>query len=226
MESPRNHFSLSYILELTSTADATGYFSCKTKESLTLEEMIVHLRQSPLDEFMHSQVLRHLSGISMEERMVFLEKAVNAKDALLLSLCHEAGFEEHVALPLKKQFLRINPRELLSLTPLIILKSKMAKDRDLHRSWISLFRENILRHIPLPKDTPLPQPFDPEELEDKFARQTDIASIHARHAARTNLGFTALPHPGQTAQKALEILETLGTRPQQFHRKETGKTPK
>jgi len=161
MESSRKRPRVNYSLELTATADATGYFSCKTQETLSLEEMLLHLEQAPLDEFMHNQVLRHLSGMSMEERIVFLEKTVNSKDSLLLALCHEAGFAEQAAPSLKKLFLKIKPLELLSQTPLIILKSKTSKDSDLHRPWISLFRENILRHILLPKDARLPQPFDP-----------------------------------------------------------------
>ena len=199
-----------YTLELATTADATGYFSCRTENKLTLEAMIEHLLHAPMDEFMHNQILRHLSKIPQLDQTHFFENALATEDHLLLALCREAGFVKNSSKKLKREFSCINTSDLLTQTPLITIKSKISKDRKLHDKWIELFRENITQHVPLKKDYQLPLVFEPKMLAKAFSGETDIKAIYNKHATGLDKSTVPLPHPRETAQKALDILNKIG----------------
>ena len=199
-----------YNLELTTTASATGYFSCKTGDDHTLEEMIAYLRHAPMDEFMHNQVLGHLSALPQSDQARFFEDALQTEDTLLLALCSEAGFVDTGPLKQKKEFAYIKTRDLLAQTPLIAIKSKTAKDHKLHSKWIEVFRENIFNHVALKKDYQLPAVFEPAMLERAFSYQTDIDALYEKYAAESQQAPLPMPSPGETAQKALDILNRVG----------------
>ena len=198
-----------YTLELIATADATGYFSPRTSQPIGLQEMIDHLREAPLDEFMHNQLLRFLSGMAAEEQTDFLRKALDHKDLLLLAACMEAEFPEKSAPELKKRFSILPSAALLPHTPLINIKSRTSNNRGLSAKWVSFFRENLLHHTPLPKKHPFPLPFDPTKLQPYALPDTDIAGIHTCHAAGNLSKTDSLPQPDETVRKALEILNRL-----------------
>ena len=200
---------IQYRLELINTADATGYFACRTNDISGLSAMIDYLRDAPLDEFMHNQVLRHLAEMAPADQTAFLQAALDDEDMLRLALCREAGLDTAAPVKLKKAFSMVPAKDMLPHTPLITLKSKNAKDRSLHAKWIDLFRENIHHHVPLKKETGLPPVFEPRLLARAYENETDIAAIWNKHkgAAPEN---SDLPSPEETAAKALDILNRLG----------------
>jgi ribosomal protein S12 methylthiotransferase accessory factor len=207
---PQSEKPLEYKLELTATAAATGYFTCRPAEDLGMDDIISLLRCTPFDEFMHTLLLNRLCALPEKDLAAFSQEAQDDDDPLLTAVGYEAGLLGKMPLPIKKRIDKIDPRALTPHTPLIIIKNKSAKDHDLHRKWISLFKENLLGHHPLPRpeNNPLPLLFDPKCLEIQYAYRTDIAAIHQKHGSgKTDSSFFSLE---QTTQKALEILEETG----------------
>ena len=196
-----------YKLELTATTDATGYFSCRSAKPLVLEEIIDHLRVAPMDEFMHKALLHSLSEMPEKDLTAFFQNCPDENDPFLLAACCEAGLTKKVPLRIRKQLNRQRMEDLTSRTPLIILKSKTMTDYDIHQKWIPLFRNNMIHHKPFPPGGDLPRLFDSSEFGPSFNKKTDIAAIHARHAAKRNHASAPLPFPSETAQRALDILE-------------------
>jgi ribosomal protein S12 methylthiotransferase accessory factor len=208
--------TIAYVLELAKTDSATGYFSCRTAEPLSMEEMITCLRNSPHDDFMHTLLLHTLSGLSPRAFDAFCKNACDQNDRLLLTALYELSLLEKSAFqmkkPLKNHFGNLNPDDFSMVTPLIIIKAKTSEDHHLHRKWMDLFKENILNHKPLPRlnDCNLPLLHDPSELEIKFSGKTDPASLCETHSRLKNPYGNVLPSAAETAQKALEQLEKTG----------------
>ncbi len=200
---------LEYNLELTATAAATGYFTCRPATVLEIRDIISRLRCTPFDEFLHTLLLNHICALPENEFEIFFRQALDDHDSLLMAVGYEAGLLGKMPSSLKKRISKIDPTALMPHTPLIVIKHKTAIDHNLHRKWISLFRENLLNHQPLPRpeENPLPLVFDPKNLKTRYAHQTDISAIHEKHHA----GKAASPSFGldRTIRKALKILENI-----------------
>ncbi|MFO7964016.1 MAG: hypothetical protein R6U50_08865 [Desulfobacterales bacterium] len=138
------HTHIDYLLELTATADAAGYYACRMAKPLKTEEIIACLRCAPHDAFMHNILLHRLTGLSSEERTDLMKQALDDGDRLLSAACCESGFFENAPLFIKEGFAEIDPASLVPHTPLIVIKAKTADDHRLHAEWINVFLTTCL----------------------------------------------------------------------------------
>jgi ribosomal protein S12 methylthiotransferase accessory factor len=206
---------VAYVLELETTESATGYFSCKTADPLAIEDMISRLRFSPYDDFMHQLLLRAISGLSSEAFEALCRDACNHNDRIILSALHEldllAKSPFKISPPVKGRLERLSAADFSAYTPLIVIKSQTAPDRDANRKWVRLFRENIFNHAPLPSPEvhDLPFLFDAGWMENKYGIKTDPAVLRKKHCRLKKPVVDSLPTLEQTAQNALEKLEKI-----------------
>lgn len=203
--------SMDYRYTHTETEATTGYFSCEPPKDMTFDEGVAWLEAHPNDDFMHRHLLRAVNA----ERPDVIEKHIRtaggrpAFAALLYEACALHAERRHLLELFSEQFPGLSPEELKQLfrqhTPLPYLAWSELPDRELHRGWCHLFRENIQKHhmLPLPEDADLP-PLYPDEIAAPL-EEAPILAIHKRLMGTPGTPWTRPPSQ-ETAQRALDTL--------------------
>ncbi len=201
---------LHYAYKHTTTEATTGYFSCEPEPSLSIEEGLIKLAQSPLDEFLHSYILRALMQLSYDDIIKQFKPMLDEKGeayAVLTALLLECALLNPSLAKLGDLFDAKDYELALAHTPLLHLAWQNLADKDLQRSWVDVFSANIIKHNKLPH---------PEELADeglkplykklpKPKKSKHIADIYAQHKNKEGSTWSRPPSQ-QTAQQALSIL--------------------
>jgi ribosomal protein S12 methylthiotransferase accessory factor YcaO len=201
--------SIDYTLTLSATEAATGFFKAVPGGEPDLDQGLALLRTRPMDEFLHRWVLDLLAALPMEETEARAARAVREDDRLLLCLACEALV---LARGPAKAFQYVTADTLDSLadlSPLVLLRPALRENRRLHSQWISLFRDNILRHRPLPslEASGLP-PLCSGDCAAQARPSVQAAGLVEAHRARATPGPAHTPE--QTAALAMERLLAAG----------------
>ncbi len=229
---------MTYELKLASTGSGVGYFACLPARQASFDECLAYLRRCPLDDFMHRSLLDRLCGLEPETLAAILDAAWG-RDPIVVALVCEACLSVEKFEGLRSRFDRDARRRLLPHSPLIILKSSLLEDQDLHARWSALLGSNLGQHRPLPHPDAagLPLLFPRETLAGLLGANVSLgpfvapASSRAPHVAlppgqasqvagratritradgRTIGEPSSLPSPEETAARALERLEAIG----------------
>ncbi len=202
---------LHYAYKHSSTEATTGYFSCVPEPALELAKAIEILAQSPLDEFLHSHILRELLKLSAAEIMDKFQSTLDAKGnayGVLSALLLECSMLSEKHAKLKDLFDNATQEKALEYTPLLHLDWHKLADKDLHRAWVKVFSANIVQHNKLPH---------PEELADEglsplfsdlpkhHKDSVSIKEVYDKHKDLQGSSWSRPPSQ-QTAQQALSIL--------------------
>ncbi len=200
-----------YIYKHSTTEATTGYFSCEPEPSLSLEHALAKLAQSPMDEFLHSHVLRQLIKLSYAEIITQFKQIIDEKStgyAVLAALLLECAMLNPALAKLKDFFDAKDCELALAHTPLRHLAWQNLADKDLHQAWSEVFAANIIKHNKLPR----PDELDEDGLLPLYTdlpaikeNTNDITDVYAVHAAREGSTWSRPPSQ-QTAQQALAIL--------------------
>jgi ribosomal protein S12 methylthiotransferase accessory factor YcaO len=138
-----------YDLKLLATESATGYFGCIPAVDLGYEGFLAHARRRPNDEFLRRHLLRMIQGWD-ESHLRQVIAGIDADDRFLQALLWEACQVRPDPQKYRRTFPLSKLQTLAMHSPLVDLRSHLRRNRDLHRKWIGLFRENIFEHRPLP----------------------------------------------------------------------------
>lgn len=216
--SPATLPTLHYRYAHTSTEATTGYFACEPPADMTFEQGLDRLEAAPLDEFLHSHLLR-IAAVFPPERMSALLDGLDpaarpATTALLREACllnPDLSDLLHGTAPSPA------PQTLAAIeaaTPHIALRWHAQPDRDLHRAWCEVFRDNMHNHRMLPQleDMDIPPLYDPAEILDgperPVATAADIRALLAMEPAGP--APWQRPPSHETASLALERLVENG----------------
>jgi len=211
--------ALVYELRLMTTQSATGYFMPVPHAEPDFQTTLAYLRDHPNDEFMHRWGLQLVLQMPPEHVRDMLKP--DAGDSVLAALLIEAIVtrEPLAQLPGAVDVEMISG--LRTATPLLILRSAMLPDQNLHRQWISLLRENLQRHqrLPAPPETRL-APLFVTELPAEQASLPAIASPSVSRGA-------ASPPPDFNAvyNRAMEGLNRAGIRLEEEMRHQSSLSP-
>lgn len=210
--------TLHYRYTHTSTEATTGYFSCEPPADMTFEQGLDRLEAAPLDEFLHSHLLR-LAAVFTPERMAALLDGLDpaarpATGALLREACL---LNPDLADLVRLADPATAPEALAAIeaaTPHIALRWHAQPDRDLHRAWCEAFRDNMHHHRMLPQleDMDIPPLYDPAEILDgperPVATAADIRALLSMEPAES--APWQRPPSHETASLALERLVENG----------------
>lgn len=165
-----------YAYTHTTTEATTGYFTCEPVAPLSFDKALTHLEASPMDEFLHTHVLRQLASRPLDDLRALTIEAMGAGACsstspqapivrpVLAALLLECALLHEGLAPLQELFapLPANTRLLAEYTPLVFLRWSLLEDAPLHAAWSALFAKNITQHSPLPhphdEDLPLLYP--------------------------------------------------------------------
>lgn len=207
--------TLHYRYTHTSTEATTGYFACEPPADMTFEQCLDRLEAAPMDEFLHSHLLR-LAAVLPARRMADLldglDPTVRPATAALL---REACLLNPDLAPLADPAPAPDARAAMeAATPHIALRWHAQPHRDLHRAWGRVFRDNMHDHRILPRfeDMDIPPLYDPAEILDGAERPAvTAADIHALLAAEpAGSAPWNRPPSHETASLALERLVESG----------------
>jgi len=199
-------------LRLVQTSASTGYFAAVPEPECSWETALAHLREHPLDEFMHRHLLRYLAGLDHgQQKRLF--RHIDVSDPLVRVLFAELGSLDREFSPPKEVQSPTLSGEAIhgSLTPLIDLKSEALSDQKLHRRWIALFAENLNFLSPLPDEhgVGIPSPVPEDAIAAELDRSIGIGDFPISVPVET--GREDAPRsPDETAQLALERLHEAG----------------
>jgi len=155
--SPMDIDTPTYELRLAQTLDATGYFMPVPKGAPDFRVARVYLEAHPYDEFMHRYALEQVLGMASDSLRRLVEEA--PPTPVLTALLLEAAHTRQDLAWLQTAFRPEAVAAGRNATPLIVLRAARLPDRELHRQWIGLLRDNLLHHRPLspaPEDWPAP----------------------------------------------------------------------
>ncbi len=202
---------LAYELQLTETADSTGYFAAVPKETVPFPEAVAYLRGHVFDDFMHKYILGFVQTWSPDQLQAAFEDLA-PDDHVIRALVLEASLLNS---NFKSILERFTPEEIKFLgdhSPLIYIRHSQNRTRQLHRKWIAHLGDNIQRLLPL----------QPPEKVGSFPDLADALSVDPGPAAKTlrsllqdsgyrAVRFTVDPDAARrTTRRALEKLEGIG----------------
>lgn len=160
-----------YELRLTQTRDATGYFMPVPSDEPGFETVWAYLGAHPYDEFMHRYGLQQVLSMPPETVRRLVEPA--AGDHVLAALLLEAA-TLHTPLAAVADQLPA-AAALRHLTPLIILRAECLADREKHRQWTRLLKDNLLHHqCPAETGDAWPPPLFPAKPRSKTVALDDL----------------------------------------------------
>lgn len=218
-----------YAYTHTVTEATTGYFSCEPTTGLSFDDALARLCASPMDEFLHTYVLRQLGKSPLAELEALCLLAVGPEASapqqpILAALLLECALLNPGFAPLKKHFQPDVPaatRSLIPHSPLIFLRWSLLEDAPLHAAWSQLFAANISDHRPLSHPLeeglpplssslfqPLPQP-DVNAATSSLQSRPTLAQLHAELKASPSTPWSR-PPAQETAARALEVLVENG----------------
>lgn len=210
--------TLHYRYTHTSTEATTGYFSCEPPADMTFEQGLDRLEAAPLDEFLHSHLLR-LAAVFTPEHMAALLDGLDpaARPATAALLCEACLLNPDLSGLVRQTDPAPAPEGLAAIeaaTPHIALRWHAQPDRDLHRAWCEVFRDNMHHHRMLPQleDMDIPPLYDPAEILDgperPVATAADIRALLSMEPAES--APWQRPPSHETASLALERLVENG----------------
>ena len=225
--------TLHYRYTHTSTEATTGYFACEPPADMTFEQGLARLEAAPLDEFLHSHLLRLAAAFPAERMSSLLDGLDSAGSPSTAALLREACLLN----PELSDLIRTSdacpaPEALAAMeaaTPHIALRWHAQPDRDLHRAWCEVFRDNMHNHRMLPQleDMDIPPLYDPAETLDGPDRPVvtaaDIRAFLALEPAESSPWQRPPSH--ETASLALERLVENGIIAGQEMRHEASLSP-
>lgn len=206
-----------YVYTHTATEATTGYFSCEPAEPLSLNEALARLEACPMDEFLHSHVLRRMGSLPLAELEDLCSSALDAaaQDApplrpVLAALLLECALLNPAFAPLQQFFqpdIHTAARLLQDYSPLIFLRWHLVEDAPPHAAWSALFAANITEHrfLPHPDDEDLPPLHFPAPTLEPTPPIPTLAQLHAELKAHPAPAWSR-PPAQETAARALEVL--------------------
>ena len=200
---------LSYVLTLTKTQAAAGYFQAVPQDLSLLDDILIRLQQSPMDSFLHRAALDLVSDIPSEKIKTHIHQAKQHNDLILLALLCEKLLLTGGMGKARDYFSEQRIKELAEYSPLIHLRWALEPNRRLHAQWIKLFGDNINNHAPLPPPTEPKLPLIcAGECRPPVTDGLEIKEIHKFHissdTAQTNCSAK------KTTATALEKLASAG----------------
>lgn len=208
-----------YAYTHTTTEATTGYFSCEPVPPLPFDEALSRLETSPMDEFLHTYVLRQLGERPLAELEVLGVMALGATQnplqperPVLAALLLECALLHSTFAPLKELFqphLTAASRALCAYTPLLFLRWSLLEDTSLHAAWSKLFAANSTDHRPLPHPNDEDLPLLDLPAADSAGQSATLPSLHAALKATPATPW-GRPPAQETAARALEVLVENG----------------
>ena len=216
--------TLSYLLTLTKTEAAAGYFQAIPQNLSGLDDMLACLQQSPMDSFLHRSTLELISELSPEKIHTQTHQAKQEDNFILLALICEHLLATEGMGKVKNYFSEKGIKKLLEYSPLIHLRWALEPNRRLHSQWIKLFGNNINNHGPLPPLTESKLPaICAGECRPPVTGGLAIKDIHKFHISIETNKITFFPE--KTTEKALEKLTGAGVVLEQEMRHQSSLSP-
>jgi len=141
-----------YELRLMDTLSGVGCFAAHPGPNLSFSEMVDHLHQQPLDDFMHQHLLFKLG----EHRTKKFEKLIEevqqdgrCTDPVLAALLVEACLGHERFAHLLPRLSGLDLGEISRHTPAVHIRSYLLADQPLHNEWTMRMQLNIVAHEPL-----------------------------------------------------------------------------
>jgi ribosomal protein S12 methylthiotransferase accessory factor YcaO len=216
---PADTPALTYELRLMTTHDATGYFMPVPAGEPDFQTTLAYLQDHPNDEFMHRWGLQRVLQMPPEQIRAMLSS--DARDPVLNALLLEAIVTHEPLAALKQQVGEEMMTALRTASPLLILRSEVLPDQDLHRQWIALLKENLLRHqpVPAPSETGLAPLFEDEPAVERIPLPAIAPPSTPQSEASPPPDFAAV------YTHALDALQHAGIRLEQEMRHESSLSP-
>lgn len=214
---------MQYELKLMNTLSGVGCFAAMPGPNLSFSEVLAHLEEHPLDEFMHRHMLEML-GNHRNRKIEKLIKEAKGNDnkkvlaALLFEACLTHMRLEKLLPTMEKDF---DAQDLKNYSPTLHLRSYLQEDQSTHNKWVSFFCENMDDHLPLKKaeelgltelymESELPVTFKSRagETKETLQKQGKLPEPHPRKPLEETL---------QTAVEKLEALDVFAA-PEMRHK--------
>jgi len=199
-----------YELRLMDTLSGVGCFAAHPGPNLSFSEMLEHLREQPLDDFMHQHLLFKL-GLHRTKKFEKLIDEVQqdgrCTDPVLAALLVEACLGHERFAHLLPRLSSLDLAEISRHTPAVHIRSYLLADQPLHNEWTMRMQMNIVAHEELaaPKDMGLAEPYAREALPPE-ARVT-AAGARQRLAPVLPPAKARRPAPETSAQALLKLEE-------------------
>jgi len=170
-----------YELRLMDTLSGVGCFAAHPGPNLSFSEMVEHLRQHPLDDFMHQHLLFKMGEHrtrKVEKLMDEVQENGRATDPVLAALLFEACLGHERFAHLLPRMTGLDVAELSRHTPALHLRSYMLADQPLHNAWTMRMQMNIVAHEPLP--APGDIGLEPLYAKDQLPRGEAVTAAQVR----------------------------------------------
>ncbi|GAB6125890.1 YcaO-like family protein [Humidesulfovibrio idahonensis] len=142
-----------YELRLMDTLSGVGCFAAHPGPNLSFAEMVEHLRQHPLDDFMHQHLLFKMGEHrtrKVEKLMEEVQENGRITDPVLAALLFESCLGHERFAHLLPRMAGLDVAELSRHTPALHLRSYLLADQPRHNAWTMRMQMNIVAHEPLP----------------------------------------------------------------------------
>jgi ribosomal protein S12 methylthiotransferase accessory factor YcaO len=198
-----------YELRLMDTLSGVGCFAAHPGPNLSFSEMVEHLRQFPLDDFMHQHLLFKMGEHrtkKVEKLMAEVQDQGRITDPILAALLFESCLGHERFAHLLPRMIGLDVAELARHTPAVHLRSHMLADQPRHNAWVMRMQANIVAHEPLPAPDAigLEPLFAKEELP--LAPAVTAGQVRARLAQALPPAHPRRPAP-ETYAHAIKQLE-------------------
>jgi len=175
-----------YELRLMDTLSGVGCFAAHPGPNLSFNDMLEHLREYPLDDFMHQHLLYKMGEHrtrKVEKLMEEVRDGDRIVDPVLAALLYEACLAHERFVHLLPRMAGLDMVELSRHTPALHLRSHLLDDQPLHNAWVTRMQANIMEHeaLPAPQDMGLTPPYAADDLPTSPA--VTAAAVRARLAA-------------------------------------------
>ncbi|PID40255.1 MAG: bacteriocin [Proteobacteria bacterium] len=203
---------MQYRLELQKTAASTGYFAPVPHPPVSFENGLAYLCNHSNDAFMHTHLLDRIGKLDVGAVSALFDSNPDESSVVRALIVEAILAYEHLS-PIRKRFKRRELKALAEASPLIYLQSELLADQKFHRKWAALFRDNLMRHRPLPPPEKTGLAFPLEGVDG--SEEAVPEGAHLKMLVHEHL--TAPIQPGQlrppleeTIERALNGLEALG----------------
>jgi len=198
-----------YELRLMDTLSGVGCFAAHPGPNLSFSEMLEHLRQNPLDDFMHQHMLFKLGEHrtkKFEKLIEEVQKDGRCTDPVLAALLVEACLGHERFAHLLPRLSGLDLREISRHTPAVHIRSYLLDDQPLHNEWTMRMQMNIVAHEPLaaPGEIGLDAPYSKDGLPP--AAKVTVAEMRQRLAPVLPKPLARRPAT-ETSAHALEKLK-------------------
>ena len=197
-----------YKLQMMDTDFGVGMFAALPDVNLSHNEMMDHLREHPMDDYMHEFVLQGFKEFRPRKLEKMIKEAMRDQgqsDPVGTVIMYEACICHQRLTRLLPLFDGLAPEDFLGYTPAIHIRSHLLADQPLHHEWTRIFGRNIFTMAPLPAPADAPEPlFGDEEL-------TAPEPVSAANVRAELDGKLPAPLPRRQLKETIEIaLPALG----------------